>query len=50
VTNGGRVLCVVGLDGNVKGAQTRAYEALSHITFDGAQFRTDIGYLAIKSK
>jgi phosphoribosylamine---glycine ligase len=49
-TNGGRVLCVVGLDGNVKGAQTRAYEALSQIQFDGAQYRTDIGYLAIKHK
>jgi phosphoribosylamine--glycine ligase len=50
VTSGGRVLCVVGLDGNVKGAQTRAYEALSHIQFDGAQYRTDIGYHAIKNK
>jgi phosphoribosylamine--glycine ligase len=48
VTNGGRVLCVVGLDGNVKGAQTRAYEAVSQIRFDGAQFRNDIGYRAIK--
>jgi phosphoribosylamine--glycine ligase len=50
VTNGGRVLCVVGLDGNVKGAQTRAYEALKSIQFNGAQFRKDIGHLAIKTK
>ena len=50
VTNGGRVLCVVGLDGNVKGAQTRAYEALKSIQFNGAQYRTDIGHLAIKTK
>jgi phosphoribosylamine--glycine ligase len=50
VTNGGRVLCVVGLDGNVKGAQTRAYEALKFIQFNGAQFRKDIGHLAIKTK
>ena len=50
VTNGGRVLCVVGLDGNVKGAQTRAYEALKSIQFNGAQFRNDIGHLAIKTK
>jgi len=48
VTNGGRVLCVVGLDGNVKGAQTQAYEAVTQIRFDGAQYRNDIGYRAIK--
>ena len=50
VTNGGRVLCVVGLDGNVKGAQTRAYEALKSIQFNGAQYRSDIGHLAIQTK
>ena len=49
-TNGGRVLCVVGLDGNVKGAQTRAYEYVQSIQFNGAQYRTDIGHLAIKNK
>lgn len=48
VTNGGRVLCVVGLDDSVKGAQKRAYEALEQIHFDGEQFRRDIGHLAIK--
>jgi phosphoribosylamine--glycine ligase len=41
---------VVGLDGNTKGAQTRAYEALQSIKFDGAQYRSDIGHLAIKNK
>lgn len=50
LTSGGRVLCVVGLDGNVKGAQTRAYEALKTIQFNGSQYRTDIGHLAIKTK
>jgi phosphoribosylamine--glycine ligase len=50
VTSGGRVLCVVGLDGNVRGAQTRAYEALKSIQFNGSQYRTDIGHLAIKTK
>jgi phosphoribosylamine--glycine ligase len=50
LTSGGRVLCVVGLDGNVKGAQTRAYEALKSIQFNGSQYRTDIGHLAIKTK
>ncbi len=48
VTSGGRVLCVVGLDGTAKGAQSKAYEALDQIRFDGAQFRRDIGHLAIK--
>lgn len=49
-TNGGRVLCVVGLDGNAKGAQTRAYEYVKLIEFNGAQYRNDIGHLAIKHK
>ena len=48
VTNGGRVLCVVGLDDTIKGAQAKAYDALEKIHFDGAQFRRDIGHLAIK--
>lgn len=48
VTSGGRVLCVVGLDDTVKGAQKRAYEIVDQIQFDGAQFRRDIGHLAIK--
>lgn len=48
VTSGGRVLCVVGLDDTVKGAQKRAYEIVDQIKFDGAQFRRDIGHLAIK--
>lgn len=48
VTSGGRVLCVVGLDDTVKGAQKRAYEVVDQIQFNGAQFRRDIGHLAIK--
>lgn len=48
VTNGGRVLCVVGLDGNVKSAQARAHEVVQQIHFDGAQYRQDIGHHAIK--
>ncbi|MET0335179.1 MAG: phosphoribosylamine--glycine ligase [Rhizobacter sp.] len=48
VTSGGRVLCVTALGDSVKQAQTRAYEALEGIRFDGAQFRRDIGYRAIK--
>jgi phosphoribosylamine--glycine ligase len=46
--NGGRVLCVVGLGDNVKMAQKQAYAAVDSIHFDGAQFRRDIGWRAIK--
>ena len=47
-TSGGRVLCVTALGDSVKQAQTRAYETLEGIRFDGAQYRTDIGFRAIK--
>ena len=47
VTNGGRVLCVTALGGNVAQAQKRAREVLDKIRFDGMQYRTDIGYRAI---
>ena len=48
VTSGGRVLCVTTLGETVKFAQHRAYEIMQTIKFDGAQYRTDIGYRAIK--
>ncbi|MFM6979102.1 MAG: phosphoribosylamine--glycine ligase, partial [Methylophilaceae bacterium] len=44
LTSGGRVLCVTALGETVKYAQSKAYEAIQHIEFDGAQFRSDIGY------
>ena len=46
--SGGRVLCVTALGDSVKQAQARAYEMLRPIRFDGAQYRSDIGYRAIK--
>ena len=49
VTSGGRVLCVTALGGTVKAAQQRAYEVARVINFNGAQYRKDIGYRAIKS-
>jgi phosphoribosylamine--glycine ligase len=49
LTNGGRVLCVTVLAETVKKAQSRAHEIMQTIQFDGAQFRTDIGYRAIKA-
>jgi phosphoribosylamine---glycine ligase len=48
VTSGGRVMCVVGLSDTVRGAQQKAYEAISQIQFDGMQYRKDIGYRAVK--
>jgi phosphoribosylamine--glycine ligase len=47
-TSGGRVLCVTALADNVRLAQHRAYEVAAGIHFDGLQYRTDIGYRAIK--
>jgi phosphoribosylamine---glycine ligase len=48
VTSGGRVLCVTALAETVKSAQQRAYEIAQGIHFDGAQYRRDIGYRAIR--
>ncbi|MDP9109548.1 MAG: phosphoribosylamine--glycine ligase [Pseudomonadota bacterium] len=45
---GGRVLCVVGLGDSVKMAQKQAYQVVEQIAFDGAQFRRDIGWRALK--
>jgi phosphoribosylamine--glycine ligase len=49
LTSGGRVLCVTALGDTVKAAQQRAYEVLRGISFDGAQWRTDIGHRAVKA-
>lgn len=48
VTSGGRVLCVTTLGETVKFAQQQAYRLIEDIKFDGAQYRKDIGYRAIK--
>ncbi|HTH73503.1 MAG TPA: phosphoribosylamine--glycine ligase [Trinickia sp.] len=50
MTAGGRVLCVVGLSDSVRGAQSAAYEAINQISFDGMQYRRDIGYRALNRK
>ncbi|MDB5862034.1 MAG: purD [Ramlibacter sp.] len=46
--SGGRVLCVVGMGDSVRMAQKQAYTAVEQIHFDGAQFRRDIGWRALK--
>ncbi len=48
LTSGGRVLCVTALGETVKFAQQQAYKIANEIKFDGAQYRTDIGYRAVK--
>jgi phosphoribosylamine--glycine ligase len=47
VTNGGRVLCAVGLGESVSDAQRAAYALCEKITWRGVQYRHDIGYRAI---
>jgi phosphoribosylamine---glycine ligase len=47
VTNGGRVLCAVGLGATVRAAQARAYALASRVRWDGIYFRSDIGHRAI---
>ena len=48
VVSGGRVLCVVGLGETVRDAATKAYEGVKQVHFDGMQYRSDIGYRAMK--
>jgi phosphoribosylamine--glycine ligase len=47
VTSGGRVLCVTALGATVSAAQARAYEVVRQISWNGAQYRHDIGFRAI---
>ena len=47
VTNGGRVLCAVGLGDDVRAAQRQAYDLAAAIHWDGVRYRRDIGHRAI---
>jgi phosphoribosylamine--glycine ligase len=49
VTDGGRVLCVVGRGDDYEAAIARAYEGASRIRFDGMQLRRDIGQKALRA-
>ncbi|MDP9600769.1 phosphoribosylamine--glycine ligase [Variovorax sp. NFACC27] len=49
-TSGGRVLCVTVLADSVKQAQQRAYEVAARVSFDGAQYRKDIGFRAVHAR
>ena len=50
VTDGGRVLCVVGGGPDYETAIARAYEGVSRIRFEGMQIRRDIGRKALRPK
>jgi phosphoribosylamine--glycine ligase len=43
VTAGGRVLGVTAVGSDAEAARRRAYEAVGHIRFEGAHYRSDIG-------
>jgi phosphoribosylamine--glycine ligase len=47
VTAGGRVLTAVATGANYRAAIDRAYEAVSLISFEGMQYRRDIGLKAL---
>jgi phosphoribosylamine--glycine ligase len=46
-TNGGRVLCAVGLGATVAEAQQQAYALCGAISWEGMRYRRDIGYRAV---
>ena len=48
ITSGGRVLNVVGLGNDIKTAISNTYEAVKMISFEGMQYRTDIGKKALQ--
>lgn len=48
VTAGGRVLGVTAIGETIKSAQEKAYEAVKKISFDGAHYRQDIAWRALK--
>ncbi|MEO6268801.1 MAG: phosphoribosylamine--glycine ligase [Lautropia sp.] len=47
VTAGGRVISVTALGDSLKMAQGNAYEAVRQVRFEGMQYRSDIGHLAL---
>jgi phosphoribosylamine--glycine ligase len=47
LTNGGRVLCAVGLGAAVADAQRAAYALTDCISWPGVQYRRDIGHRAL---
>ena len=48
LTSGGRVFCATALGNNLKDAQTKAYNLVNSVSFNGSFYRKDIGYKGIK--
>ena len=48
MTSGGRVFCATALGKNLKEAQSKAYDLVNSVSFNGAFYRKDIGYKGIK--
>ena len=48
VTSGGRVFCATALGDDLKSAQSKAYNLVDSVIFDGAFHRRDIGFKGIK--
>jgi phosphoribosylamine--glycine ligase len=46
--NGGRVLCVTALGDSIRTTRKCAYEVVDSISFDGMQYRSDIGHRALQ--
>jgi len=49
VTSGGRVLGVTAMGRDLAEAQTRVYDGVRKIQFEGCHYRTDIGFRALTS-
>ena len=50
VTNGGRVLGITGCGDTLQAALDKAYRAIGKIHFDGAYFRSDIGFRVLADR
>ena len=48
VTSGGRVFCATALGSDLKEAQSKAYNLVNKVSFEGAFCRKDIGFKGIK--
>lgn len=48
LTSGGRVLGVAAIGDGLKTTIEKAYQAVEKVSFDGAYYRTDIGYKALR--
>jgi phosphoribosylamine--glycine ligase len=49
VTSGGRVLCVTGVGSDIRAAVETAYRGVVEISFEGAHYRKDIAWRALKA-